>query len=137
MSEERLDERLAPTSAALQALEQRIDDLSAGVESSTTSHADEEERLEALHRQVTDSSSRIESIADDLRDALAAFPEATPDQLAELGTRIDSVEKRVASVAAEVARAKTLWPVALRSLEARLDDAAPRTRLRIPRPRRR
>ena len=126
VSEERLDERLAPTSAALQALEQRIDDLSAGVESSTTSHADEEERLEALHRQVTDSSSRIESIADDLREALAAFPEATPDQLGELGTRIDSVEKRVASVAAEVARAKTLWPVALRSLEARLDDVAPK-----------
>jgi len=126
VSEERLDERLAPTSTALQALEQRIDELSSGVESSTTSHADEEERLGALHRQVTDSSSRIESIADDLREALAAFPEATPEQLDELGTRIDSVEKRVASVAAEVARAKMLWPVALRSLEARLDDVAPK-----------
>ena len=45
-----------------------------GVESATTSHADEEQRLEALHRQVTDSSSRIESIADDLRDALARVP---------------------------------------------------------------
>ncbi len=31
--------------------------------------------------------------------------------------------ERVATVATEVARAKTLWPVALRSLEARLDDA--------------
>ena len=126
VSEERLDERLAPTSTALRSLEKRIDELSSGVESATTSHADEEERLEALHRQVTDSSSRIESIADDLRDALAAFPEATPDQLGELGTRIESVEKRIASVAAEVARARTLWPVALRSLEARLDDVAPK-----------
>ena len=33
------------------------------------------------------------------------------------------IDQRVAAVAAEVARAKTLWPVALRSLEARLDDA--------------
>ena len=36
---------------------------------------------------------------------------------------------RVEAVAVEIKRAKTLWPVALRSLEARLDDVAP------PRPR--
>ena len=33
------------------------------------------------------------------------------------------MDQRVATVAEEVSRAKTLWPVALRSLEARLDDA--------------
>ena len=33
------------------------------------------------------------------------------------------IDQCLAAVAAEVARAKTLWPVALRSLEARLDDA--------------
>ena len=44
---------------------------------------------------------------------------------AELAERIDALDGRVAAVAAEIARAKTLWPVALRSLEARLDDVAP------------
>ena len=124
--ESMFDERLAETSAALAALGTRIDELASGVDSATTSHADEEQRLETLHHQVSESSSRIESIADDLREALGAFPDAAPDQLGELSTRIDTVEKRVATVAAEVARAKTLWPVALRSLEARLDDVAPK-----------
>ena len=41
----------------------------------------------------------------------------------ELTRRVDRIEQRVVSVAEEVARAKTLWPVALRSLEARLEDA--------------
>jgi hypothetical protein len=36
--------------------------------------------------------------------------------------RFDRIEARIAAVAAEMGRAKTLWPVALRSLEARLDD---------------
>jgi chromosome segregation ATPase len=129
----KLDERIAAEvngmdelSAGLEALARRMDELTAGVASASSDHADEEQKLEALHHQVSESSSRIESIADDLRDALGAFPEATPDQLGELGARIDLVEKRVATVAAEVGRAKTLWPVALRSLEARLDDVAPK-----------
>jgi chromosome segregation ATPase len=126
VTEDQLDERLAETRAALEALAHRMDELASGLESATTSHADEEQRLEALHRQVSESSSRIESIADDLREALGAFPETTPDQLGEVSARIDLVEKRVATVAVEVSRAKTLWPVALRSLEARLDDFAPK-----------
>jgi chromosome segregation ATPase len=130
---EQLDERLAETRAGLDALAPRMDELASGLKSATTSHADEEQRLEALHRQVSESSSRIESIADDLREALGAFPEANPDQLGELGARIDLVEKRVATVAVEVARAKTLWPVALRSLEARLDDVASKSAHEGPR----
>ena len=107
-----------------------------------------EHELAALHRHFTESSTRIESIVDDIREALSALPEpgsATLDDLAaparahrgadargigddartagELAGRIDVIDQRVAAVAAEVARAKTLWPVALRSLEARLDDA--------------
>jgi len=127
VTEEQLDERLAETRAGLDALAPRMDELASRLESATTSHADEEQRLEALHHQVSESSSRIESIADDLREALGAFPEANPDQLGELSARIDLVEQRVATVAVEVSRAKTLWPVALRSLEARLDDVAPKS----------
>jgi chromosome segregation ATPase len=130
---EELDERLVETRNGLDALAQRVDELASGLEAATASHADEEHRLEALHRQVSETSSRIESIADDLREALGAFPEATPDQLGELSTRIEVVEKRVATVAVEVARAKTLWPVALRSLEARLDDVATKSTRDEPR----
>jgi chromosome segregation ATPase len=131
---EQLDERLAEMRAGLDALAPRMDVLASGLESATTSHADEEQRLEALHRKVSESSSQIESIADDLREALGAFPAASPDQLGELGARIDLVEKRVATVAVEVARAKTLWPVALRSLEARLDDVATKSAHHDPHP---
>jgi hypothetical protein len=46
----------------------------------------------------------------------------------DVASRIDLVEQRIAAVATEVARAKTLWPVALRSLEARLDDVASHAR---------
>jgi chromosome segregation ATPase len=128
-----LDERQVATRDALEALAKQMDELASGLESATTSHADEEQRLESLHRQVSESSSRIESIADDFREAIGAFPEATPDQLGELSARIEVVEKRVATVAVEVARAKTLWPVALRSLEARLDDVATKSARDEPR----
>ena len=129
-------------------LSQRIDSLATGVESATTSLGAKEHELAALHRHFTESSTRIESIVDDIREALSALPEpgsASLDDLAgrlerveastrkasetnartagELTGRIDVIDQRVAAVAAEVARAKTLWPVALRSLEARLDDA--------------
>ena len=134
VTDEQLEERLAETREALEVFAKRMDDLASGLDSATTSHADEEQRLEELHRQVSESSAQIESIADDLREALGAFPEVTPDQLGELGARIEIVEKQVATVAVEVARAKTLWPVALRSLEARLDDVATRGAHDEPRP---
>jgi chromosome segregation ATPase len=160
VSEEQLDERLGETSSELEGLSERIETLAASVESATASLGDKEHELAALHRHFTESSSRIESVVDDLREALGAFPEAGPDALAtvrsqvdstakrvdavgqrlekleatraedlvaELVERLDLLDKRVSSISAEIARAKTLWPVALRSLEARLDDIAARS----------
>ena len=143
-----LEGRLADTEDALAQLAERIDSLAAGVESATSSLGSKEQELSALHRHFTESSTRIESIVDDIREALSALPEpgsASLDDLAtrleriessarkgnetnartasELTGRLDAVDQQVAAVAAEVARAKTLWPIALRSLEARLDDA--------------
>ena len=148
VTQAQLDDRLADTEDALGQLAERIDSLAEGVESATTSLGSKERDLVALHRDFTESSTRIESIVDDIREALSALPEpdsASLDDLAarleriessarkaaetnartaaELTSRIDAIDQRVAAVAAEVARAKTLWPVALRSLEARLDDA--------------
>jgi chromosome segregation ATPase len=155
VTEEQLDERLAETSAALDVLAQRIDALTSNVETATANLSDKEHELAALHRHFTEASKRIESIVDDLREALGAFPEAAPEAIAavrsqlqstveqvetvarrlealeaarpegvvrELAERVELLDKRVAAVSAEVARAKTLWPVALRSLEARLEN---------------
>ena len=155
VTEEQLDERLAETSSALDVLAQRIDALTSNVETATANLSDKEHELAALHRHFTEASKRIESIVDDLREALGAFPESAPEAIAavrsqlqstveqvetvarrldaleaarpesvvrELVEGVDLLDKRVAAVSAEVARAKTLWPVALRSLEARLED---------------
>ena len=147
-TDEQLDRRIADIEDALAQLAERFDSLATGVESATTSLGAKEHELAALHGHFTESSTRIESIVDDIREALSALPEpgsASLDDLAgrlerieastrkasetnaraagELTGRIDAMDQRVAAVAAELARAKTLWPVALRSLEARLDDA--------------
>ncbi len=147
-SDEKLDGRLAQSEDAIQALAQRLDALAGTVESAAAGLGEKEDELAALHRHFTESSSRIESVVEDIREALQALPEpssASIDDVAErlerieatarkateasartageLSGRIDVIDQRVATVAAEVARAKTLWPVALRSLEARLDDA--------------
>ena len=146
--DEHLDRRISDLEDAIAQLAERIDALATGVESATTSLGAKERELAELHRHFTESSTRIESIVDDIREALSALPEpgsASLDDLAgrlgriedstrkasetnartagDLTGRIDALDQRVAAVAAEVARAKTLWPVALRSLEARLDDA--------------
>ena len=155
VTEEQLDERLAETSAALDVLARRIDGLTSTVETAAGNLTDKEHELAALHRHFTESSKRIESIVDDLREALGVFPESAPEAIAavrsqlqstveqvetvarrldaleaarpegvvrELVERVEVLDKRVAAISAEVARAKTLWPVALRSLEARLED---------------
>ena len=155
VTEEQLDERLGETSAALDVLAQRIDALTSSVETANANLSDKEHELAALHRHFTEASKRIESIVDDLREALGAFPETAPEAVAavksqlqamveqveavarrldtleaarsdgvvrEVVERIEILDRRVAALSADVARAKALWPVALRSLEARLDD---------------
>jgi hypothetical protein len=49
-------------------------------------------------------------------------------RLDELARKLDDVDRRGAAVASDVSRATMLWPTALRSLEARLDEVAPRAR---------
>ena len=144
-----LDRRFGETDDAIAMLGQRLDTLGETVESAASSLSGKEHELAALHRHFTESSTRIESIVDDIREALHAFPELGSTSLGELAARVERVEaaarsaaettdrrgaeltrkvdridERVASVAAEVERAKTLWPVALRSLGARLEDVA-------------
>ena len=148
VDEEHVARRLGATDDALATLAERQDTLAAAVESARADLGDKERELATLHRHFTESSTRIESIVDDIREALHAFPELSSTSIDDLGARlerietatrqatdtnaraagdlsgrIDAIDHRVATVAEEVSRAKTLWPVALRSLEARLDDA--------------
>lgn len=148
VSEESLEHRFEETDEALAALASRLDSLAETVESAASGLSDKEHELAALHRHFTDSSTRVESIVEDIREALHALPEpgstlldelsarlarvesaerdaadANDRRASELARKVDRIEGRLAGVAEEVARAKTLWPVALRSLEARLDDA--------------
>jgi DNA repair exonuclease SbcCD ATPase subunit len=165
VSEERLDERLAENDDTVTRLSERVEALAEGVELATASLAGKEHELAALHRLFSESSGRIESVVDDIREALSVLPDTGPAAMeelaarieqtsanltsltarmerreaasrdasevrersaAELTARLEALDQRVAGLATELARAKTLWPVALRSLEARLDDAVPR-----------
>ena len=149
VDETQLDRRFEETDGVLTTLSQRLDTLAETVEAAAANLGDKERELTAAHRSFTESSTRIESIVGDIREALHALPEqsspSSVDELVarlerlevaarksnettvraagELHSRIDLIDHRVATVAEDVSRAKTLWPVALRSLEARLDDA--------------
>ena len=159
VTEEQLEERLADTDGSVSRLGRRVEHMSEKVEAAATRLEQKEHELAALHRHFLESSSRVETIVDDLREALGALPEAGPEAVAALAARVDAtdtataslvrrldqlesaqvdepdsdlakqvdrLESRVSTVAEEIGRAKTLWPVALRSLEARLDDVARR-----------
>lgn len=160
VTEEQLDERVGRTDESVTRLASRVEALTVTIDSAVADISAKEVELSELHRRFTESSGRIESVVDDIREALSAFPElgsANVDDLAarlerlgerversdaatrqhsetgqrlaaELSHKIEAIEAQVATVASEVARAKTLWPVALRSLEARLDDVAPHAR---------
>ena len=78
--------------------------------------------LGAITRRLDSTSASVTALANRVGRIEAAHAEHL---LAALTERIDGLDGRVETVAVEVKRAKTLWPVALRSLEARLDDVAP------------
>jgi chromosome segregation ATPase len=157
VDEHALDRRFEAQDNAFTKLARRLDALAQTVESAASGLGEKEHELASLQRHFTESSTRIESIVDDIREALHAFPElgaTSMDDLAsrlerletaarkanetgaraagELSGRIDVIDQRLATVADEVSRAKTLWPVALRSLEARLEDAAHARRPELP-----
>ena len=160
-----LADRVSGRDDALPALSQRVDALAVDVESAVTSLGEKERELTALQGHAAESSTRIETIVEDIRDALGALPDASPEALAalisrvestaagltsvasrlerleavhvdqvaaELSERFDHLDARIAAVIAEMGRAKTLWPVALRSLEARLDDVVARPHANHP-----
>ena len=87
------------------------------------------EALAALTSKVESTARRSDVVASRLERLEAVHV----DQVAaELRERFDRLDARIAAVTAEMGRAKTLWPVALRSLEARLDDVVARAQAPHP-----
>jgi chromosome segregation ATPase len=82
-------------------------------------------QLDALRLSTSTVAVRIERIEDlAARTAENASSSASRigADLAALARKVENFERREDGLLAEVERAQALWPVALRSLEARLDD---------------
>ena len=103
------------------------------VRASASSATDRVTRLEGVGMQVVENTAMLERLEHTLEDLQAHLadtrpaPSAAPRISAALRTldqRLENLERREDGIAAELERARTLWPIALRSLEARLDDLA-------------
>jgi hypothetical protein len=81
----------------------------------------------ALDEQRASVQTQLEALA-------AALSLPTPStqhssleaRLDELTQKLDEVDQRGIAVASDFTRTRTLWPTALRSLEARVDEIVPR-----------
>ncbi|MGH3136585.1 MAG: hypothetical protein ACRDPV_08845 [Gaiellaceae bacterium] len=135
------------------AVRSRLESLAASQESAIgAASADELERsvagfdgrVETIEREREAIVARLDGLASAFDTERASFqtqlealatalswtsPKSTVDEhLGELDRRLENLESQSAAVAAKVSQATTLVPAALRSLEARLDELAPRTR---------
>ena len=73
------------------------------------------EAVERLEQRVDEAVARQQTVTARLSGELE-------HALTGMSARIDEVERNGSAVVSELARAKALWPSALRSLEARVDD---------------
>ena len=78
-----------------------------------------QDALSELGSRVGETEAETASLARQVEQLVAARPNEHDDQLAD---RLEPLERRLSTLAEEIGRAKTLWPVALGSLEGRLDD---------------
>ncbi len=110
-----LERRVAGFDGRVEAIEREREALAARLDGLKTSFEGErgsfQTQLEALAKALSWTSPK--SGAD--------------ERLDELDRRLESLEDQSAAVASKVSQATTLIPAALRSLEARLDELAPRT----------
>ena len=98
VTEEQLEDRLAETDGSLSRLGRRVEHLSEKVETRRPGSSEKEHELAALHGHFLESSSRVEAIVDDLREALGALPDAGPEAVAALAARVDATDTATASL---------------------------------------
>ena len=118
-------------SAIDEALRERIDDLGAAtasasmrMESQATQIAVLRDSFEALAQRVGTAAEERAALATSIGDAAAAAWQKLDRMLGALAERVDAIERQCAAHDAALSRATTLWPAALRSLEARVESLA-------------
>lgn len=150
--------RIDDLAAKVGGLAERVDTLAATVATAASSVAGRDGEVAALRRQLDEApraatpdpglqrrfeevaaasasaSLRLESQAEQIGEIDSRL-ETVEARLDELGRRLDGVDEQVTSIAAELARATSLWPTALRSLESRVEEltSAPR-QVEMPQP---
>jgi chromosome segregation ATPase len=100
----KLEAELAPLAARLDALELAV--------SETAGRTDVDERLEAVSRELGDTTARVEASLDELRQEVASLPQTDvvlETQLAPLTARLDEIEQASGSAAEETLRAQSAW----------------------------
>lgn len=107
----------AASSLRIESYGERIAALADRADESGERLAELSERLGTVERERAALVSAVADAAESLRRELGTV-------LGDLSTRLEAAERRGAEVAAELARAKSLWPAALRALETRVDELA-------------
>lgn len=121
-----------------EALQRRVEDVASASASASLrleSHGEDiaalASRVEALDEGLAELAGRIDAVerertalAASVADAAASRWTELERALADLAARLAASEERAAAASAELSRATSLWPAALRSLEARVDQLA-------------
>jgi chromosome segregation ATPase len=126
----------SPAPALDQALVRRVEDAASAAATSSLrveSYGDRigelAQQLEALDEQLAALTRRVEqdehdrvALAASVADASATRWLEVERMVAGLTDRLDAAEERGSATSAELARATSLWPSALRALEARIEE---------------
>lgn len=107
----------ASASLRLESHAARLAELASGIDSVDVRVSDLAQRIDAYEHERTALAASVAEAAGvrwrELERALAAIVD-----------RLDAVEERGAAVSSELSRVTSLWPAALRSLEARVEELA-------------
>jgi predicted nucleic acid-binding Zn-ribbon protein len=113
-----LEQRLESLATFVDRLGARVETVAAGVESASSSFADQELELAALHRQFSDAGSRVEAVLDELRRTIEALPDSgTAD--AELDGRLEQMVARIDTLANRLADADAVSSARIAHADAR------------------
>jgi predicted nucleic acid-binding Zn-ribbon protein len=127
-----LEQRLESLATLVDELGARVETVAAGVESASSSFADQELELAALHRQFSDAGSRVDAVLDELRRTIEALPdwsiaEAELDGRHEqMVARIDTLANRLADADAASSERIAHADARAAELEHAFSDVAPR-----------
>jgi chromosome segregation ATPase len=114
---EGLDERLSDVAQRIDSVDHRLSEIAQRTDSA-------DERLSEVTLRVEADENERMTLATSVADAAAVRWRELDRALASLAERLDEVEERGSAVSAELARATSLWPAALRSLETRVEELA-------------